>query len=591
MMRHRTWWIIFAVCAAGLIGVLAWVSGQMLRLEAGERRARAEADHEASIRVALWRMESWLAPHLAREAARPPGDFQSFYEVEQAYTKLLSEIAPGEVLTPSPLLSFRSEYVRLHFQVTPDGELSSPQVPAGNLRDRAEGVYLASETLAERALELEGVRRLVGTGPALLECVSAFETNLAIEPPPATPATATASPEERSQYEWTRRQQTYVQNLAAPGLDATDATPRPGVTFAVGPLVPVWMNRTPAETELLFVRRVLLPDGSYLQGFLCDWNGLRAALLASIADLFPHATLRPVTTAFAGRAEDGGNRLASIPVALDAPVAAASVSAGIGAAQVNLALAWVAVLLGLAAVAVTLRASIRFGERRARFASALTHELRTPLTTFRMYSEMLAEGWVEDEQQRASYLQTLRGESDRLARVVENVLAYARLERGHGVVTPQRTTVAALLDRHRPGLTQLATRAGMRLDIADPPAADISVDEEAVGQILFNLVDNAAKYAAAASDRTIELSSHADNGTLALEVSDHGPGIPAADRRAIFAAFERGHRNGGDGNSGVGLGLALARGLARRLGGELALATPPGEPGARFRLTLPITQC
>jgi signal transduction histidine kinase len=114
------------------------------------------------------------------------------------------------------------------------------------------------------------------------------------------------------------------------------------------------------------------------------------------------------------------------------------------------------------------------------------------------------------------------------------------------------------------------------------------VDAEAVDQILGNLVDNAAKYANGTSPPTIQVAGKAANGSLVLTVLDHGPGIAREQAAAIFEPFERGGRDPSDPVPGVGLGLALARGLARELGGELTLESPT-DGGARFRLELPAT--
>ena len=104
-------------------------------------------------------------------------------------------------------------------------------------------------------------------------------------------------------------------------------------------------------------------------------------------------------------------------------------------------------ILAISAVGFTLRSTMALGERRARFASAVTHELRTPLTTFRMYSEMLADDMVKDPAQRATYLSTLRSEADRLSRLVENVLCFARLEDGRYRGRRERVAVSDLLER------------------------------------------------------------------------------------------------------------------------------------------------
>ena len=102
--RSRRWWFVFAAVTTLVTGALSWITVEMVRLEKAELAARYEATHQESLRLALWRTDSWFAPYLAREAARQYVVNQVFFPQERAYTRLLCEIEPGKVLTPSPLL-------------------------------------------------------------------------------------------------------------------------------------------------------------------------------------------------------------------------------------------------------------------------------------------------------------------------------------------------------------------------------------------------------------------------------------------------------------------------------------------------------
>ena len=221
----------------------------------------------------------------------------------------------------------------------------------------------------------------------------------------------------------------------------------------------------------------------------------------------------------------------------------------------------------------------------------MTHELRTPLTTFRMYTEMLEQGMVPEEH-RGEYLSTLRVESDRLAGLVENVLSYARLEDGRVPLRSERTTPAALVERIRPSLERRLAEAGgaLEVDLRGLDGRALETDPAAVGQILSNLVDNACKHGAP----PVRLSAREAGERLELCVEDSGDGIDAARAQTIFRPFDRGAKAAEQGTPGIGLGLALARGLARDLGGELSLdavaGSQPGGKGARFRLHLPWTR-
>ena len=225
-------------------------------------------------------------------------------------------------------------------------------------------------------------------------------------------------------------------------------------------------------------------------------------------------------------------------------------------------------------------------ERRASFVTAVTHELRTPLTTFRMYAEMLSEGMVADEKQQKHYLATLRSEAERLTHMVENVLAYARLERGRGDGRLETVPVDRLLETIMPRLSERAENAGMELVVAgDGDTMAVEANVAAVEQILFNLVDNACKYAAGASDKRIHLEISPDRGKAELRVRDHGPGISTSIRRRLFRSFSKTADEAACSAPGVGLGLALSRRLARDMGSDLRLEEDTAE-GACFVLAL-----
>jgi signal transduction histidine kinase len=246
-------------------------------------------------------------------------------------------------------------------------------------------------------------------------------------------------------------------------------------------------------------------------------------------------------------------------------------------------------LVTAVAAALMLHGVVTLSERRGAFVSAVTHELRTPLTTFRMYAEMLSAGMVPDAAKRQQYLETLRVEADRLAHLVENVLQYARLERGRPGQRREDVSLSGLLDRCRTRLIERAVQAEMQLVIELPEndcEATVATDATAVEQILFNLVDNACKYATEAADKRIHLVLACQPRCMQITVRDHGPGISVAGQRKLFQPFSKSVHEAANTAPGVGLGLALSRRLAAELGGRLELQSP-ADGGAAFVLTLP----
>jgi signal transduction histidine kinase len=253
-----------------------------------------------------------------------------------------------------------------------------------------------------------------------------------------------------------------------------------------------------------------------------------------------------------------------------------------------LLIGWAAVILAILTASLLVHGVMRLSERRASFVSAVTHELRTPLTTFRLYSDMLESDAVKPEK-RGDYLRVLSREADRLSHLVENVLSFSKIERGSARSIVRETTVADLLKPMRERLEARLATAGLTLEMkCEEPIATrlVSVDSAAVEHILFNLIDNAAKYAAAGDPPTVLLRAETAGKNLEISVTDHGPGIPAAERRRIFRAFHKSAREAAESRPGVGLGLALSRRLAKSLGGTLDCVD--SGSGARFVLRLPI---
>jgi signal transduction histidine kinase len=352
------------------------------------------------------------------------------------------------------------------------------------------------------------------------------------------------------------------------------------------PFQGVWLG-----SNLMLTREAFVDGVRMVQGVWLDWPALRESLLREITDLFPDAKLEPAANATAGtRPNDDPLRFAALPVRL-VP----------GAIQLpplpfwtplrrSLGIALACVLLAAVAVGLVLFGTVALSERRADFVSAVTHELRTPLTTFRLYSEMLADGMVTDEAQRKTYLDTLTGEASRLSHLVENVLAYARLERGSAKARAENITIGELLDRILPRLQQRADDCGMTVQVQATETdrkTELHVDAAAVEQILFNLVDNACKYAAPrAAQPVIHVEADTSGKFAMLRVRDHGGGISRSEQRRIFHPFHKSADQAAHSAPGVGLGLALCRRLATALGGAITLDATHKD-GACFMLRLP----
>jgi signal transduction histidine kinase len=592
--RHRLVWFAFSLCVALAAAAMIGVDTTARRLERTEAQTRALVDREESVQVALWRMDSALAELVAEEGTRPYFHYRPFYSVEREHGRLESEIDRGDVLIPSPLLRFGSPRVRLHFQIDPNGKFTSPQVPSedhGRTDPPREPTSTDVHEPSRRLEELEKIVRPEDLLAALEDRVSVFccptdvlccpndEPIVVSQSPPALLQKWDQESRGLNNYQ---KRSTITRSAQAPQAVAGYATPSKTGRVTQGRIRAVWMG--PA---LLLARRVKVEDKLYVQGCWLDWDRIRAELLAGVSDLVPAGDLRPVR---APGLASPTHCLTAIPAQLVATVAPAEVLSGRSPVSLSLAIAWGGLGLSSVAVALLLGGVLALSERREQFVSAVTHELRTPLTTFRLYTEMLADGMVPNEQTRQTYLQTLRAEADRLGHLVENVLAYARVERGRAADRREVVEIDLLLDRLIPSLSDQAKRAGMELVLEKTTVHDcVRTDASAVAQILANLVDNACKYASSSTDRRFHLQTSVDGANLALAFRDHGPGVSRREARRLFRPFSKSASEAARSAPGVGLGLAISRRLARALGGDLRLVTDNAN-GACFVLTLPLAR-
>lgn len=353
----------------------------------------------------------------------------------------------------------------------------------------------------------------------------------------------------------------------------------------LGPLRPHWLTSTTGIERLFLLRSVTVDQRVEYQGVVADWPALQNTLTTLVTDLFPQAKLVPVHENEESPPE---RTMTTLPVRLDTGEDPACVNCGWTPLRFGLVIAWAAAVLAIVATAIGGRAVLVTSGRRVRFASAVTHELRTPLTALQLHLDLLNSGLITDEAKKAEYLATLAAEADRLNRLVENVLDFARLEKPAAVANARPVPVDDLLDatRHTWADRLRSEEFDLIVDSTTPPGQTIVADPRVMEQVLGNLIDNARKYAKSATDRRIWVRAlPAARGRVAVEVEDRGPGVPANERRAIFRPFIRG--SGTTDTGGAGLGLNLAREWAELFGGSLVYRPATGGSGACFRLELP----
>jgi signal transduction histidine kinase len=220
------------------------------------------------------------------------------------------------------------------------------------------------------------------------------------------------------------------------------------------------------------------------------------------------------------------------------------------------------------------------------FVSNVSHELRTPLSLIRLYAETLEMGRLSSQEKYPQYYSIIRKESERLTALINNILDFSRIEAGRKEYDFRETDMAALvrntLESYRYQIEQhgFAFQESIAEDL--PP---LRVDREAIARSLLNLVNNALKYSHV--EKYLGVKLYRDNGSVKLEVVDHGIGIPRGEQRKIFEKFYRVGDPLVHNTKGSGLGLSLVRHIVQAHGGEVSVESAPGK-GSKFVIMLPV---
>jgi two-component system phosphate regulon sensor histidine kinase PhoR len=249
-------------------------------------------------------------------------------------------------------------------------------------------------------------------------------------------------------------------------------------------------------------------------------------------------------------------------------------------------LSCVVIVAGVATILFVAERQRRLNALKSDFVANVSHELKTPLALVRMFGEMLQTGRVASEAKRQEYLDIIVAESERLSNLIENVLDFAKVERGRGAYDFADGDVGQVVARAVQVYRYRAEREGVALECEVEPKLCARIDERAIQLAVINLVDNALKYAAGST--VVRVSARRDGGAVAIRVADHGPGIPPEEQGRIFERFVRGSRASGETARvrGSGIGLALVKHIAESHGGKAWVESEVGR-GATFVVRIP----
>ncbi|HRQ63394.1 MAG TPA: ATP-binding protein [Xanthomonadaceae bacterium] len=389
---------------------------------------------------------------------------------------------------------------------------------------------------------------------------------------------------------------------AAPAVAEVALPPAPRIDIFESVLDPFEFSRLDSGHFVLF-RRVWNDGGRSIQGVLLDADRFLDSELLAPFRASPLAGAATLAVGWRGVSID------SIPGSgpLEDPLHRHRLSAPFGDLELSLTLnrldpgpgALLTRWTGMVLLAVLLLgfillyrlglSQLRLARQQQDFVAAVSHELKTPLTSIRMYGELLREGWVPEDKRR-EYYAYIHDESERLSRLIGNVLQLARMERQELALEIKPMAVGELFDLARSRLAAQIARAGFEASFELDPAVatrQVSVDSDALLQILINLVDNALKFSARAVERRVDIAVRAaERGAIELSVRDHGPGVARAQMRRIFELFYRASDTLTRETVGTGIGLALVRQLAVAMDGSVDVVNR--EPGAEFRVRFPL---
>ena len=232
------------------------------------------------------------------------------------------------------------------------------------------------------------------------------------------------------------------------------------------------------------------------------------------------------------------------------------------------------------------RREVLMAEMRSQFVSSVSHELKTPLTAIRMFAETLRLGRAKDTNTQMEYLDTIVNESERLTRLLNNVLDFSKIEQGKRTYHPSPASLPEIVRTAARAMEYPLKQQGFALDVRiDESLPQIHVDRDAIEQAVLNLLSNAMKYSG--ESRTVGLRVRREGDSAAIEVIDKGVGIDPKDQTHIFEKFYRVPNRENQSLPGTGLGLSLVAHIAKAHGGSVRVESAPGE-GSTFSIILPL---
>jgi signal transduction histidine kinase len=243
----------------------------------------------------------------------------------------------------------------------------------------------------------------------------------------------------------------------------------------------------------------------------------------------------------------------------------------------------------LCGIALTLRATdreARLAQAKSNFVSNVSHELKTPLSLLTLFSEILELGRVNSEEKKTEYYQIIRHESLRLNKMIDNILDFSKIEAGRKTYVFTEADMAEVIDDVLSSYRYQIINSGFTIQTnVEPDLPPVSIDRDAMAQVISNLLDNAIKYSRKVKQLTITAKNL--DGKLFVEIADNGIGIPRTEQAKIFEKFYRVGNGLVHDVKGSGLGLSLVKHIVEAHNGTISVESEVGK-GSRFTILLPL---
>lgn len=515
----------------------------------------------------------------------------------------------GEEITLSDLANFpiRSHFGGIvgHFQLDPDGTLRTPILPDGVLekipmadRSKREAVLYKIQTiLLKQNFKNEGLENRAqprDSVETILDQLYKQDLGLKKKKP---------SPKKRSKrFEQSSEKESFAFNVESTKLDDSGFTKARIDTSHIMEVEIESFQATFDSLYIIFHRNVKRGSDVFVQGFIVELRPYLINLIKNEINFYPQeqnlalefsANSKKLFTF--GETNRTSTELMSTP--LQAPLANITLTMYItrkssppgGGMILFLGITMLLVLGGgLICIYRLTQSQLALASKRQDFVSAVSHELKTPLTAIRMYAELLQNARVANEEKRQKYYNQIASETERLTRLIQNVLNLSKLDGNRWNVQLRKDRPKAVLDDFIATYSKNVEKQGFELTVSsDTDVKDITIlmDRDAIMQILMNLVDNSLKFSKNADYKMINIELRLKDTDLYLAIRDYGPGIPQSEMTRVFQEFYRVENEMTRKTSGTGIGLSMVKKLCTLTNMKIELEN--ANPGLRTKIHFP----